>query len=90
MSDRKRLCTCCKKNWVPADIEVCATCAKNAQIQFSAGMGLGPTDEVFIDEVGGQHSEGIGWNPNGIWCGECVKSTCKGCKNEHATKEGYA
>lgn len=45
------------------------------------------TDEgVFIDEVGGCHEGGCGWNPNGVFCGECSNSTCKGCVNENAEK----
>ena len=44
-------------------------------------------DDGYTDEVGGHHDGGIGWNPNGIWCGECVKRTCKGCVNEHLTEE---
>lgn len=43
--------------------------------------------DVYTDEVGGHHDCGIGWNPNGIWCGECTKGTCKGCINEHLTEE---
>ncbi len=37
--------------------------------------------EVFsiTDEVGGVHEEGLGWNPNGVFCGECSKMSCKGC-----------
>lgn len=37
------------------------------------------------DEVGGIHDSGEGWNPQGVWCGECSSETCKGCVNEHAT-----
>lgn len=37
--------------------------------------------EVFsiTDEVGGVHEEGLGWNPQGHFCGECSKMSCKGC-----------
>lgn len=35
------------------------------------------------DEVGGCHGGGVGWNPQGIFCGECSSSTCKGCVNEY-------
>lgn len=44
-------------------------------------------DETYRDEVGGLHEGGVGWNPNGIFCGECTAVTCKGCSNEKAT--GY-
>jgi uncharacterized ferredoxin-like protein len=39
--------------------------------------------EDIIDEVGGLHSNGVGWNPSGVWCGECSFRTCKGCVNEN-------
>lgn len=32
----------------------------------------------------GTHEEGLGWNPNGVFCGECSASTCRGCPNEGA------
>lgn len=34
-------------------------------------------------ETTGHHDEGIGCNPNGVFCGECSKITCKGCVNEY-------
>ena len=34
---------------------------------------------AWIDEVGGYHDNGIGWNPNSVHCGECTRKTCKGC-----------
>lgn len=37
----------------------------------------------------GYIDEGIGWNPLGIWCGECTKSTCKGCQYEYNTIDKY-
>jgi len=39
-------------------------------------------DEWFEDEAGGLHGCGIGWNPQGVWCGECGFMTCKGCSHE--------
>lgn len=42
--------------------------------------------ESYTDEVGGHHDNGIGWNPNGVWCGECTKESCSGCVNEHLTE----
>jgi len=44
-------------------------------------------DGTYIDNVGGQHSCGVGWNPNGLWCGECSTSTCEGCAYEFATED---
>ncbi len=37
-------------------------------------------ERVFIDEVGGHHSAGLGWNPNGVFCGECGSVTCAICQ----------
>lgn len=39
------------------------------------------------DKTEGFHDGGIGYNPHGIWCGECTKITCHGCVNEHLTEE---
>jgi hypothetical protein len=39
-----------------------------------------------IDEVGGHHEAGLGWNPNDVFCGECSNITCKGCVNEKHTE----
>ena len=41
---------------------------------------------VYIDDVGGEHSEGLGWSPNSIFCGECSNidcSTCSAWKNKN-------
>lgn len=35
--------------------------------------------QSYKDEIGGTHSEGLGWTPYGIFCGECAKETCKSC-----------
>lgn len=34
---------------------------------------------MIIDEIGGTHDEGIGWNPYGIFCGECGNISCVDC-----------
>lgn len=39
-------------------------------------------DEGFYDDIGGYHEAGMGWNPNGNWCGECSQSTCRECPNK--------
>lgn len=44
---------------------------------------------MYKDEVGGFHEDAIGWNPQGVWCGECTKGSCKGCPNEHETIPAY-
>lgn len=35
---------------------------------------------MIIDECGGIHEEGLGWNPDDEFCGECSNTTCKNCK----------
>lgn len=32
-----------------------------------------------IDNVGGIHEDGLGWNPNGVACGECSEISCENC-----------
>lgn len=34
---------------------------------------------AFKDELGGTHEAPLGWNPNGVFCGECNKLSCVGC-----------
>lgn len=42
-------------------------------------MWLKYTDDGLKDELGGIHEEGLGWSPNGDFCGECSNMTCVGC-----------
>jgi hypothetical protein len=42
----------------------------------------GSLQNTRMDEVGGVHEGGVGWNPNGEFCGECASVSCKGCVNE--------
>lgn len=37
------------------------------------------TDFTYIDEIGGTHSGGLGWDPDGEYCGECCKCSCATC-----------
>ena len=37
------------------------------------------SEDCYTDEVGGHHDSGMGWAPNGQWCGECTKSSCSKC-----------
>lgn len=37
------------------------------------------SDDNYIDELGGVHDSGCGWNPNGEFCGECSNISCKIC-----------
>lgn len=41
----------------------------------------------YFDEVGGFHSEAMGWNPNGVWCGECTKISCANCSSRNAKED---
>lgn len=36
----------------------------------------------YYDEIGGYHDEAIGWNPNGVWCGECTNASCINCPSK--------
>ena len=38
--------------------------------------------EWITDNAGGTHSEGLGWNPQGVFCGECGTMNCNGCPNQ--------
>lgn len=36
-------------------------------------------DDNWIDEVGGTHDSGTGWDPDGNFCGECYGASCRTC-----------
>ena len=36
-------------------------------------------DYYIKDDLGGIHTDGIGYAPDGRFCGECTKDTCEGC-----------
>ena len=36
-------------------------------------------DYYIVDELGGVHTDGIGFSPDGTFCGECTKASCKDC-----------
>ena len=38
------------------------------------------TEYTYIDSVSGEHSCGLGYAPNGEFCGECSNMSCDGCK----------
>lgn len=38
-------------------------------------------DEAYYDDVGGFHDCTEGWNPKGIWCGECTSRSCRDCSS---------
>lgn len=33
----------------------------------------------YIDDIGGHHDSGCGWAPDGTYCGECSKQSCREC-----------
>lgn len=37
--------------------------------------------EAYYDDVGGFHDCAEGWNPNGVWCGECTMLSCRDCSS---------
>lgn len=41
----------------------------------------------YEDCIGGFHYDGIGINPNGVFCGECTKMSCEDCSNRHTIKK---
>lgn len=45
--------------------------------------------EAYYDNVGGYHDSGTGYNPNDVYCGECSRLSCKGCKSENSTNEKF-
>lgn len=34
----------------------------------------------YTDDVGGRHDSGVGWTPDGRYCGPCSYESCNGCK----------
>lgn len=46
-------------------------------------------DYEFTDDVGGYHSDGMGWNPQSVFCGECTHTTCEGCKSQYISRTDY-
>lgn len=37
------------------------------------------SDYYITDEIGGVHTDGVGYAPNGHFCGECTRQSCAGC-----------
>lgn len=37
-------------------------------------------DYYIKDELGGVHTDGVGYAPDGSFCGECIKTTCVNCE----------
>ena len=36
-------------------------------------------DYYITDELGGVHTDGVGYAPDGTFCGECTRQSCMGC-----------
>ena len=36
-------------------------------------------DYYITDELGGIHTDGVGYVPDGTFCGECTRQSCVGC-----------
>ena len=36
-------------------------------------------DYYITDELGGVHTDGVGYAPDGTFCGECTRQSCTGC-----------
>ena len=36
-------------------------------------------DYYITDELGGIHTDGVGYAPDGTFCGECTRQSCVGC-----------
>ena len=43
--------------------------------------------EGYYDEVGGYHDCAEGWNPNGVWCGECTNKSCAKCPSRNSKED---
>ena len=56
------------------------------RIKFLSTDAIENDESEYTDEVGGHHDSGVGWNSNGVWCGECSRATCDGCVNQNITK----
>ena len=68
------------------DIITCAICGGNMESYDgdryacdTCDYTIGGDGYDYTDLIGGRHSDGVGWNPNGVFCGECVRKTCEGC-----------
>lgn len=48
-----------------------------------------PMDHVYVDAHGCQHDGGIGWNPQGVNCGECTREDGPQCPAYTATGGSY-
>ena len=42
---------------------------------------------AYFDDVGGFHDSGMGYNPKGVWCGECTRESCRDCSSRDS--EGW-
>jgi hypothetical protein len=62
----------------------------NKEFKIKRGIERGEIpkkDGSYQDSIGGIHDEGLGWSPDGTFCGECSHTTCEGCKANNELKK---
>jgi hypothetical protein len=54
----------------------------NKEFKFQTNVKNGSPEDAgpIIDVIGGIHDEGLGWAPDGTFCGECTHATCEECR----------
>lgn len=45
-------------------------------------------DYYIKDDLGGVHTDGVGYAPDGHFCGECTNKTCEGCWDKKGNTNG--
>ena len=45
-------------------------------------------DYYIKDYLGGVHTDGVGYAPDGHFCGECTNKTCEGCWDKEDNTNG--
>ena len=71
---------------IEGDSKTLKAVQKATDMVFSALMAEHPElsfnweDCGYTDDVGGHHDAGVGWSPDGHYCGECCSDSCSGCK----------
>ena len=86
------VCPCCKKDWKSLShkfVEIGVSQFLNTKCD--CGFFTTYDEELQqvsygnYDSIGGVHDQGLGWNPNGVYCGECSFSTCVDCPQRKTT-----
>lgn len=79
-----------KNKWkhkpIPINFMPISKCGEHIE-NIDVGDNVG---DVKPDEFGCIHEDGEGWNPNGVYCGECTitGATCKGLEAKYQEDEG--